>query len=262
MDFKLNIRHLKYHRLIFDDFYTKFHSQKNHHLIIDTMSLLAAGGSMFIRGDLNGSNKKKLYLNPTIRLKNVDLDQLMFKFENFGQDHIVSEQLHGKLTGRLYGQIHMHADLTPIIDDSEIHLDLEVAKGRLENYGPMLYLADFFKDKNLYKVLFDTLSNHIDISKGIMSVPKMLINSSLGFIELSGKQDMDFNFEYYLRVPIKLITSEGMNKLLSKKSGEPSKDQVDEIATLDPNKKVKFVSIKMTGNPDNYKISLAKEKKK
>jgi hypothetical protein len=126
----------------------------------------------------------------------------------------------------------------------------------------MLYLADFFKDKNLYKVLFDTLSNHIDISKGIMSVPKMLINSSLGFIELSGKQDMDFNFEYYLRVPIKLITSEGMNKLLSKKSGEPSKDQVDEIATLDPNKKVKFVSIKMTGNPDNYKISLAKEKKK
>ncbi len=262
MDFKLNIRHLKYHRLIFDDFYTKFQSQRNHHLIIDTMSLLAAGGSMFIRGDLNGSNKKKLYLNPTIRLKNVDLDQLMFKFENFGQDHIVSEQLHGKLTGRLYGQIHMHADLTPIIDDSEIHLDLEVAKGRLENYGPMLYLADFFKDKNLYKVLFDTLSNHIDISKGIMSVPKMLINSSLGFIELSGKQDMEFNFEYYLRVPIKLITSEGMNKLLSKKSGEPSKDQVDEIATLDPSKKVKFVSIKMTGNPDNYKISLAKEKKK
>jgi hypothetical protein len=90
----------------------------------------------------------------------------------------------------------------------------------------------------------------------------MLINSSLGFIELSGKQDMDFNFEYYLRVPIKLITSEGMNKLLSKKSGEHSKDQVDEIATLDPSKKVKFVSIKMTGNPDNYKISLAKEKKK
>ncbi len=262
MDFQFNIKHLKYHKLLLDNFYAKFRSQKNHHLIIDTMSLLTAGGSMFVRGDLNGSNKKKLYFNPNIRLKNVDLDQLMFKFENFGQDHLVSEQLHGKLTGRLYGQIHMHADLIPIIDDSELHLDVEVAKGRLENYGPMLYLADFFKDKNLYKVLFDTLSNHIDISKGIMSVPKMLINSSLGFIELSGKQDMNFNFEYFLRVPIKLITSEGMNKLFGKKSGETNKEQVDEIAAIDPSKKVKFVSIKMTGNPDNYKITLAKEKKK
>ncbi len=262
MDFNLNIKHLKYHRILLEDFYMKFRSQKNHHLIIDSMRLLAAGGSMYITGDFNGSDKRKLYFNPNIRLKNVDLDKLMFKFENFGQDHLVSEQLHGKLTGRLYGQIHMHADLIPIIDDSEIHLDVEVAKGRLENYGPMLYLADFFKDKNLYKVLFDTLSNRIDISKGIMYVPKMLINSSLGFIELSGKQDMNFNFEYYLRVPLKLITSEGMNKLFGKKSDKNNTLQEDAIAILDPNKKVKFISIKMTGNPDDYKITLAKEKRK
>lgn len=262
MDFHFNIKHLKYHRYLLDDFYMKFRSQKNHHIFIDTMSLNAAGGFINIKGEFNGSDKNKIFFNPDIRLKNVDLDKLMFKFENFGQDHLVSEQLHGKLTGRLYGQIHMHADLIPIINDSEIHLDVEVTKGRLENYGPMLYLADFFKDKNLSKVLFDTLSNHIDITKGITSIPKMLINSSLGFIEISGKQDMDFNFEYFLRVPLKLITKAGMSKLLGKKTDEIDTEKEDEIATLDPNKKVRFINIKMSGNTDNYKITLAKEKKK
>jgi hypothetical protein len=262
MDFHFNIKHLKYHRYLLDDFYMKFRSQKNHHIFIDTMSLFAAGGYINIKGQFNGSDKNKIFFNPDIRLKNVDLDKLMFKFENFGQDHLVSEQLHGKLTGRLYGQIHMHADLIPIINDSEIHLDVEVTKGRLENYGPMLYLADFFKDKNLSKVLFDTLSNHIDITKGITSIPKMLINSSLGFIEISGKQDMDFNFEYFLRVPLKLITKAGMSKLLGKKTDEIDTEKEDEIATLDPNKKVRFINIKMSGNTDNYKITLAKEKKK
>ncbi len=262
MDFHFNIKHLKYHRYLLDDFYMKFRSQKNHHIFIDTMSLNAAGGFINIKGQFNGSDKNKIFFNPDIRLKNVDLDKLMFKFENFGQDHLVSEQLHGKLTGRLYGQIHMHADLIPIINDSEIHLDVEVTKGRLENYGPMLYLADFFKDKNLSKVLFDTLSNHIDITKGITSIPKMLINSSLGFIEISGKQDMDFNFEYFLRVPLKLITKAGMSKLLGKKTDEIDTEKEDEIATLEPNKKVRFINIKMSGNTDNYKITLAKEKKK
>lgn len=262
MDFHFNIKHLKYHRYLLDDFYMKFRSQKNHHIFIDTMSLFAAGGFINIKGQFNGSDKNKIFFNPDIRLKNVDLDKLMFKFENFGQDHLVSEQLYGKLTGRLYGQIHMHADLIPIINDSEIHLDVEVTKGRLENYGPMLYLADFFKDKNLSKVLFDTLSNHIDITKGITSIPKMLINSSLGFIEISGKQDMDFNFEYFLRVPLKLITKAGMSKLLGKKTDEIDTEKEDEIATLDPNKKVRFINIKMSGNTDNYKITLAKEKKK
>jgi hypothetical protein len=262
MSFYFDIKHLRYHRYLLDDFYTKFRTQQNHYLYIDTMSLLAAGGNFNIKGYFNGSDKNKIYFSPDIKMRNVDLDKLMFKFENFGQDHLVSEQLHGKLTGRLYGKIHMHADMIPIINDSEIHLDLEVTKGRLENYGPMQYLAEYFKDKNLSKVLFDTLANHIDVKNGVTNIPKMTINSSLGFIEISGKQDMDFNFEYFLRVPFKLVTSAGMSKLFGKKPEEIDPEREDEIIAIDPTKKIRYINIKMTGNSNKYKITLVKEKKK
>ncbi len=260
MSFHFNVKHLKYHRILLDNFDVQFRTQKNHHIHIDSMRVLAAGGQVRLNGDLNGSSKRKLYFNPNMSFQNVDLDKLMFKFENFGQDHLVSEQLHGRISGRLYGQIHIHPDLVPIIDDSEVHLDLEVVQGQLINYGPMMYFSDYFQDKNLKKVSFDTLVNHIDITNGKLSIPKMLINSSLGFIELSGKQDMDFNFDYYLRIPLKLATKEAMGKLLGKKPSEIDPEKTDEIATLDPNKKVKFINLRMKGNPDNFKISLAKGK--
>ena len=40
-------------------------------------------------------------MQPDLVMNNVDLDKLLFKFENFGQDHLVSENLQGKLTSRI-----------------------------------------------------------------------------------------------------------------------------------------------------------------
>ena len=71
-----------------------------------------AGGKMNIGGYFNGSNRDKIYFSPNMQLEGIDLDKLLFKFENFGQDYIVSENLHGKITSSINsGKIHMHPDL-------------------------------------------------------------------------------------------------------------------------------------------------------
>jgi hypothetical protein len=220
--------------------------------------MAAAGGKMQLTGYFNGSDRNKIYFNPTLKFENVDLDKLLFKFENFGQDHLVSENLHGKLTGTMTGKVHMHADMIPSIDDSEIHLDLNIIQGRLENYSALNSVSDYFKDKNLSSVRFDTLRNHLDITNGILSVPSMTINSTLGFIEISGKQDMDMNMEYYLRIPWKLVTQVGMQKLFGN-ANEQEKE--DEIQYKDDSKRVRFVNLKISGTPEKYQISLGKDKK-
>lgn len=259
MSFDLNIKHLNYHRYLIDNFVMTARMQENHYIYIDSLSLGAAGGNINLKGYFNGSDRNKIYFSPDMRMDQVDLDKLLFKFENFGQDHLVAENLHGKISGRLTGKLHMHADMVPIIDDSEIHLDFEVTKGRLENYAALDALSDYFMDKNVKKVLFDTLRNKIDINRGVVAIPKMTINSSLGFIEVSGKQDFkSMNMDYFMRIPWKMVTKVAAQKLFTKKTEKSNGE--DEIEYIDDSKRTRFVNLNLSGTPENYKISLGKEK--
>lgn len=260
MQIDMNVDHLNYHRIMIDNIRGKLRTTHDHFIHIDHLSLNIAGGSFDMSGYFNGSDRNKIYFSPDIKIKGADLDKLFFKFENFGQDHLVSENIHGNFSGHITGKIHMHADMVPIIDDSEIHLDMQIIGGKLENYAPLSALSDFFKDKNLSSVMFDTLSNHIDITNGIMSVPQMNINTTLGFVEFSGKQDLKGDMEYYVRIPLKLVTEIGFNKLFNKRQEEIDPNTEDEIQYRDKSKKIAFVNLKITGNSEQYKISLGKDK--
>jgi len=259
MNIQFYIKQLNYHRYSINDFITNARIQKNHFLYVDTLSLSAAGGRVGLAGYFNGADKSKIYFSPELTFDNLDLDKLLFKFENFGQDHLVSENIRGKISGTVTGKIRMHADMIPIVDDSEIHIDLNVIDGRLDNYPAFEALSDFFRDKNLKKVRFDTLRNHIDLAKGVISIPNMVINSSLGFIEVSGKQNTDMTMEYYLRVPLKLVTQTGMQKLFTQKT-EVDAETEDAIQYKDESKRTRYLNLKVTGTPDNYKIGLGKDK--
>lgn len=257
----LEIKDLNYHLYKIENFEGSFRIQANHYIYIDTLSLNAAGGNIKMNGYFNGSNPNLIYFSPKLKISDIDLDKLLVKFENFGQDYLVSENLHGKISGDLWGKIHIHKDLVPIIDDSEIHLDFKVVSGKLENFGPMEDLAEYFADKNVAKIIFDTLQNHIDIKRGVLSIPKMIISTSLGFVEVSGIQQRDFSYEYYLRVPWKMVTKAGASKLFRKKKDEVVKpNEEDEIIYLKEGENIRYVNIQIKGNQKGYKIKLKKQK--
>lgn len=259
MTYHLDIDHLNYHRYLIHNLKGNLRTTPDHYIHVDHLNMDAAGGHFDIDGYFNGSNPNEIYFNPIIKAKNIDLDKLLFKFENFGQDYIVAENLHGRFTGKITGKIHMHTDFTPKIDDSEIHLDLDVTHGRLENFAMLSYMSEYFSDKNLSKVLFDTLNNHLDLVDGVMTIPTMEINSSLGHIEISGKQDLAGNMEYYLRIPWKMVTKAASSKLFGKNKEEVPNDQIDDIQY--GKEKQRYVNVKIIGNEDGYTFTLGKPKK-
>jgi hypothetical protein len=261
MTFDVNIDQLRYHKYHIDEFNAKAHITPNHYIYLDDVRMKAAGGRFSIKGYLNGSDPKKIYFSPDMQIEQVDLDQLMFKFDNFGQDHLVSENLHGKLTGKITGNVRLHKDMVPIIDQSELHMDLEVVQGKLENFAMLEAMSDFFRDKNLKLVSFDTLSNHLDLDKGKLSIPNMSIQSSLGFLQIAGSQDLAMNMDYYVRVPWRLVTDAAASKLFGKKAEEVDPSQVDAIQYEDKERRVRFVNVRIKGNPDDYSITLEKQKK-
>lgn len=262
MTFDLDIDRMNYHRYLLDDLHARLRTTPDHYIYIDTMRLKTAGGRMEMRGYINGSDKDKIYFSPKLKLVGIDLDKLLFKFENFGQDHLVSENLHGEITTTITGKIHVHADFVPIINDSEIHMDVEILNGSLVNFAPIVELKEYFVDKNVNNVKFDSLQNHVDFTNGTINIPEMAINSSLGYMLISGKQDMEYNMEYYIRVPLSLVAGTGFKKLFGKNKEEVDPDQVDEIEYADPEKKRGFVNIKIVGDETDYKVTLGKDKRR
>ncbi|MCU0418089.1 MAG: membrane biogenesis protein [Cyclobacteriaceae bacterium] len=256
----LDIAHLNYHRYLIHDFRARLRTTPEHYLYVDTLSLRAAGGTIGLTGYFNGSNPKKIYFSPQMRLRHVDLDQLLFKFENFGQDHVVSENLHGKLTAFITGHVRMHTDLVPVLDDSELHMDVQVVGGRLDNYTALEALSDYFGDKNLRRVQFDTLRNRLDLKDGTLSIPAMTINSTLGFIEIAGTQDLNQNMEYFVRVPWRLVTQAASQKLFGRKTEEVDPDQVDVIQYRDQHRNARFLNLKITGKGSDFSVSLGKKR--
>ena len=254
------INHLNYHKYLIKSLKTRMRIKENHTVVFDNLQFNAAGGTVRSKGYLNGSDPKHIYINPSLNIEKVNLDEVLFKFDNFGQDKMVSENVHGLFTGKITGKIALHTDLTPKIDESEITMDVVINNGRLDNFGPMQAMASFFKDKNLTKILFDKLENRLQLQNGKLILPNMVVNSSLGFIELSGSQDMNMNMEYYLRIPLKMVTSVAFQKLFGRKRAAVDVNQKDEIIYKDPNKKVNYLNLKISGTPDNFKISVEKNK--
>jgi hypothetical protein len=255
------IGRMNYHRYWLEDLKLQLRLLDNHYLHVDALALRLAGGSLDMKGYFNGSDSNNIYYHSDINAKNLDIDKLMFKFDNFGQDALINENIHGRITGNIRSTFRMHPDLTPILEKSEAHMELVVTDGSLVNFSPVMAMSDFFKDKNLSLLRFDTLQNVLDLKDGAISIPSMIVNSSIGFLELSGRQHLDMSMSYFVRVPLQMVTQIAWRKLFGGRGKEEvDPDLVDEIDTVGDIDKMRFLNIRISGTPDDFKIELGKEK--
>jgi len=217
-----------------------------------------AGGEIGLKGYFNGSNPDSLYAKSDLYLDGIELDQVAYKMDNFGTDYSFNESLHGRVTGKVSSTVRMHADFTPFLESSEAHLEVKIKDGRLENFPPMDMVADYFGENSVKNIRFGEISNVMDFKDNRLSIPKMEISSTLGFINVSGSQSMDLNMEYYLQIPFKIVSKAVKNSLFGAKEGN-MEDQ--EIQYDEGNTKM-FLNVKLTGTPEKYEIELKKDKNK
>lgn len=258
---QVDIKKVKYKRLWIKNLLANVHMREDKKIKVDTIAMNIAGGHVAMRGMFNASDPKKLYFKNGIYLENVDISKLLIKFDNFGQDFVLNNNLKGTLSGHIKSNVRLHPDLTPVLSETESQMNIAIVNGTLLDFGPMQAMAGYFKDKNLRMVRFDTLRNQLTLKNGVLQIPNMNINSSLGYIEVSGSQSLDMQMDYYLRIPMKMVTQVGFQALFGRKREEVEVDQVDAIEVRDKDKKVRFMSLNVSGTPDKYKIALKKAKR-
>ncbi len=260
---QISIAKLKYNRLWLKDVTAKLTMLQNQTLSVDTLMMQVAGGSVAMRGKFNGSDPDKIYFRSRINVDQVDLEKMLLKLDHFGQDVVINKNVKGKLSGQIKSYIRVHPDLVPILSSTKAELSVKIYQGSLVDFAPMQAMAGYFKDKNLRLIHFDTLSNKLTFTDGVLDIPAMDINSSLGYIRVSGKQSVDLSMEYYVRVPLKMVTKVGFSALFNGKPEEVDVNQVDEIEYLDKDRKIAFMNLKITGTPGGtYDVGLGKQPKK
>jgi hypothetical protein len=257
----IDIGRIRYQKMGMKNLSTTLRMTATDDIYLDTFRAEMAGGRLNAQAHIDGTDPKRITLNSTISVEDMDIARLMLKFDNFGQDVMINKNINGILSGQIKSNLLIHPDFTPEIDQSQAQMDLEIINGVLVNFAPMQAMSAYFTDKNLTKVRFDTLRNTLTFRDGAIYIPDMNINSSLGFMEISGKQSLNTQMEYYIRVPLKMVTQIGFRKLFGKKQEEVDPNQVDAIEYRDTNKRVHFINLKITGTPDAYKVGLGKAKK-
>lgn len=262
MNLKLDIDNLIYHQYKIQKLNTVARMSAERYLYLDTCTMKVSGGDFNISGYFDARDVNDIYFLPDIQVKNVDIDRFLVKFDNFGQDYVVSENLQGIIKSTLKGKLHIHKDLTPMLDKSDLVMDLQVVNGQLTKYKPMEYLEDFFKDKNLKKIRFDTLQNTFELKDNMVTIPAMTINSSIGFIELWGTQNLGAEkaMDLFVKVPLKLVTKGAFQKLFKRKREEIDPNQEDAIEYQDKNKKIAYVHVNLIADANDYQVKLQKDK--
>lgn len=265
MDFDLDVdvKHFEYLDYKMDRIKGNIQMSKSGTIDFKRCGFDMAGGKLRLSGMLDARDTNNIVFTPRLWIKNLVLDKTLAKFQNFGQDYILSDNLSGLLNAKVKGTVPLNKDLTPKMEKTDLTLDIQILNGELRNYKQLQEFASFFGDKNLNRIKFDTLDNVFTLKNNNISIPWMTINSSLGFIEVAGEQAMNekMDMEYYLKIPLKLITNVAAQKLFKRKKEEIDPDQEDEIQYRG-DRKISYVNIKMIGDMEDFSISLGKDKRK
>ncbi|MCW3082287.1 AsmA-like C-terminal region-containing protein [Segetibacter sp.] len=159
----------------------------NENWILNTVSLQHAGGSMAIRGNLIAKNSKYYGSSINVNMQNMDVNKVMYAFNDFGQDGISHENLRGKLTSTVNVTMNIDRDLKGAPQDIAGYVDFSLKQGALLNYAPLEKIQQVaFKKRNFSEVYFAELKDRIDIKNKEINLNRMEIQSTVLTLYVEG----------------------------------------------------------------------------
>ncbi|MBN1133148.1 MAG: AsmA family protein, partial [Bacteroidales bacterium] len=217
-------------------------------LIIDSLSMQTMDGSLSGNMALAQDNKGMIYTNVTADLQKLNIQELFYAFNNFGQKQLTDRNLKGTISGHSEFAAafsdHFKINTTSIINQN----DIEIIRGELNNFEPILALSRFIDIRELENIHFETLHNTILIRENRVIIPEMNIRSNALDLSGSGIHRFDKSYEYRIR----LLLSE----LLYQKARK--NDDTEYAGTDDPSD-TRTLFLKIYNNGKENKVEYDRE---
>jgi hypothetical protein len=143
-------------------------------------------------------------------LQHVDMSELLYAFNEFGQTVITHEYIDGYLSATLYAKATWDLFLNPVYKHLALTSQATIDNGELINYEPMLGLSDFIAVEELKHIKFDRLQTSVVVDHEKVIIGQMKIKSSAITVTGSGEHNFDNSYTYRFQV--------GLSDILWKKA--------------------------------------------
>jgi hypothetical protein len=174
----------------------------NRELIAEKLELKTMGGNIRLAGSVDGNQEEQLLLKCIVNLKKVDIAQVFYECEDFGQDVLKKENIQGKLDADVQLNSIVSSGLMIDLDKLYASTNIVIHEGALLNFAPLNNLSRFISLDELRNVRFSTLKNQIEIRNRNVIIPSMDIVSNALNIGVSGTHNfgnvVDYHFELFL----------------------------------------------------------------
>ena len=216
---------------------------------VDSLTMQTMEGTL--RGDYRMAQDTEgdIFMNVNASLYKLNISQLFYSFNNFGQEQITHENLKGSISGT--GLFSAGFDTTFSLRPQSIlsENNIKIKDGELNSFDPIMALSRFIEVDELRNIQFETLENNILIKEGQVIIPSMNIQSNALNLQASGTHA--FNNHYDYRLMLKL------SELLYNKARGARNSEFN-IAVDDSDTRVLF--LKVYDNGSGTKVEMDREK--
>ncbi len=172
-------------------------------IFINRLSLKQGGGSLDIKGNIDQSGAVNKF-NLNSRINNVNVQNLFYAFDNFGQDAITDKNLRGTFYGNASISGSMLGDGKIVPRSLRGNVTFDIRNGSLVNFEPMYKIGNFaFPNRDFSNIRFMNLKNTLSISQNKVTIPPMEIRSSVLNIFLSGVYSFGTGTDIGMRIPLR-----------------------------------------------------------
>lgn len=213
IQFKLNAAILKFS-------YAKFQAQnitgdieiRNQKAIVSDMKLNTMDGEVVIDAFADNS-KDKLEVVLQSNLKNINVSHLFFQFDNFGQSTLQDKNIKGIASANIEFSGTWSNKLEPNYASIQSVCNLNIERGELIDFKPLLSLSKFVDIQDLQRIKFSTLQSEVQIKNNTITFPKTTLKNSAINIDFFGTHTFNNEMDYHIQLLISdLLAKKRKNK--------------------------------------------------
>lgn len=198
---QLQANQFEYGKMVANNLRAKIFAQ-NGKANLDNIQFNTMGGSVTATGNIEQMPNGNLKTNFDANLSRIDVTQLFYQMDNFGQEYFTDNHIKGKLKAHIeyssQWKPNLDADLSSIIAKAEVGIE----NGEINNFDPLIRMGKFLKISSLNHLIFDHLSNTISIRDQKILIPQMDISSSAMNMSIAGSHTFDNYMDYKLRMNV------------------------------------------------------------